>query len=545
MASDSNLIRASFGLGQARAAADVPNMQELYKSQADLAMKPFETIMGFMGEMKKKDKALDLAKSKQLQPLKNAFDGMYQSLYAQKEPLPQSFIDAIEGQVTMLQDEFETVNTIGEGDTRENERARSRIMGEFTKLKNSVVNFRGNLMQISGAIENLDGLNVEDENIEPLTYAAQIKMWDEYVAKGDMAYDFKDGVVNLSIKNYRTGTMFVNPLFSKETKDYQYGDTITLNLGQMQDMLPQKDKNLDALILENMNNAKTSGVDSAKKEGATKGGYTYDIDTAKSKYNTALNNEQQLDYAMRNAVDAVGGNSFYEDLLTSDLINKEVLNQMGFDSKIFASLNKNNDKVINKEDAEGLSEEDKQMWDNNVRTIRDAITNRNSKTGNYNFELSKELFVYWQTDKERQKHERNYDKNHKYLNPGDYSKLDDQDPYRVYTEVPSVSKSGDFIKISPQNQQITYDNIQNKTKAFQGAQGYYVRLKAKNNETMFLRYDSYEDYLKDKNSGNYSIAESSWEKTFGKDSVWGVNRYIPQSRLIEIEAAYKGVPKSR
>ena len=45
MASDSNLIRASFGLGQAKAAADVPNMQPLYKAQADLAMKPFEIIM--------------------------------------------------------------------------------------------------------------------------------------------------------------------------------------------------------------------------------------------------------------------------------------------------------------------------------------------------------------------------------------------------------------------------------------------------------------------------------------------------------------------
>ena len=113
MASDSNLIRASFGLGQARAAADVPNMQELYKSQADLAMKPFQTIMGVMGEMKKEQKAFDLAKSKQLQPLKNNFNKMYQSLYSEKEPLPQSFINAIEGQVTMLKDEFEAVNTMG------------------------------------------------------------------------------------------------------------------------------------------------------------------------------------------------------------------------------------------------------------------------------------------------------------------------------------------------------------------------------------------------------------------------------------------------
>ena len=60
---------------------------------------------------------------------------MYQSLYAAKEPLPQSFVDAVEEQVTMLQDEFEAVNTIGKGDTHENERARNRIMGKLAKLK--------------------------------------------------------------------------------------------------------------------------------------------------------------------------------------------------------------------------------------------------------------------------------------------------------------------------------------------------------------------------------------------------------------------------
>ena len=94
MASDSNLIRASFGLGQAKAAADVPNMQPLYQAQREAYNKPFQTIMGIMDEMQKEEKQFDLARSKQLQPLKNNFDKLWQSLYEDEEPLPNSLITA-------------------------------------------------------------------------------------------------------------------------------------------------------------------------------------------------------------------------------------------------------------------------------------------------------------------------------------------------------------------------------------------------------------------------------------------------------------------
>ena len=114
--------------------------------------------------------------------------------------------------------------------------------------------------------------------------------------------------------------------------------------------------------------------------------------------------------------------------------------------------------------------------------------------------------------------------------------------YRNYAEVPSVAEEGSFIKISPQQQQDAYNNLKNKTKNFQGSQGYYVKLKG----GKYLRYDSYSDYKQDKNDNKkYSIAQSSWEKTFGEDSKWGANRYIDEARLIELEGATRGVIKSR
>ena len=114
--------------------------------------------------------------------------------------------------------------------------------------------------------------------------------------------------------------------------------------------------------------------------------------------------------------------------------------------------------------------------------------------------------------------------------------------YRTYAEVPSVAKEGSFIKISPQQQQDAYNNVKNKTKNFQAAQGYYVRIKG----GKYLRYDSYSDYKKDKDDNKlHSIAQSSWEKTFGEDSKWGANRYIDEARFIELESATSGVIKSR
>ena len=436
MASDSNLIRASFALGQAQAASSVQDMGPLYRAEGEAYKQIGNVALGILDEMVRENKALKLAKTKQLQPLKNKFNEMYQSLYAAKEPLPQSFVDAVEEQVAMLQDEFEAVNTIGKGDTRENERARNRIMGKLAKLKNSVVSFRGNLMKVSGAVDNLDENNIQPEDIDPITFVSDIKKWDEYVARGDMEYVFKDGIVNLSVKNYRTGqrAVTVDPAEqavdefgevivgdAERYEEYQYGDLITFNIEEMADRLPTRPKALEAGIVANYNTSKTAAESHAKMEGAKRRGYMFDRDVNISKYNADLNDEKELQFLMKNSVSGIGGNSFHDDLLVSGIINRESALILGYDEDSFNMLDKDGDGDIDLRDKEMVSGQDRELWKYNTRTMIDAITNRYNS--NYNFGLSKELFINWQVDREQQRYENSYDSVHKKLNPNDYKVL--------------------------------------------------------------------------------------------------------------------------
>tara|TARA_R110002020_G_scaffold39812_4_gene117889 strand:+ start:347 stop:2104 length:1758 start_codon:yes stop_codon:yes gene_type:complete len=114
------------------------------------------------------------------------------------------------------------------------------------------------------------------------------------------------------------------------------------------------------------------------------------------------------------------------------------------------------------------------------------------------------------------------------------------DGYFNYTFAPKANNPGEQLQIDPTSAKKAYDNIENKTKDWSGAQGHYVKMKDKNKIPMYLRYDSRADYLQDLNDNNkLSMSKSAWEKTFGIDSdiVWNIERYIPETRVIELEGA--------
>ena len=114
------------------------------------------------------------------------------------------------------------------------------------------------------------------------------------------------------------------------------------------------------------------------------------------------------------------------------------------------------------------------------------------------------------------------------------------DGYFNYTFAPNANNPGEQLQIDPTSAKKAYDNIENKTKDWSGAQGHYVKMKDKNKIPMYLRYDSRADYLQDLNDNNkLSISKGAWEKTFGIDSdiVWNIERYIPETRVIELEGA--------
>ena len=114
------------------------------------------------------------------------------------------------------------------------------------------------------------------------------------------------------------------------------------------------------------------------------------------------------------------------------------------------------------------------------------------------------------------------------------------DGYFNYTFVPNANNPGEQLQVDPTSAKKAYDNIENKTKDWSGAQGHYVKMKDKNKIPMYLRYDSRADYLQDLNDNRkLSISKGAWEKTFGIDpnNVWNIERYIPEARVIELEGA--------
>ncbi len=117
---------------------------------------------------------------------------------------------------------------------------------------------------------------------------------------------------------------------------------------------------------------------------------------------------------------------------------------------------------------------------------------------------------------------------------------DSSDGYFNYTFVPSANKPGNQLQVDPTSAKKAYDNIENKTKDWSGAQGHYVKMKDKNGIPMYLRYDSRADYLQDLNDNKkLSISKGAWEITFGinPENVWNIERYIPETRVVELEGA--------
>ena len=113
------------------------------------------------------------------------------------------------------------------------------------------------------------------------------------------------------------------------------------------------------------------------------------------------------------------------------------------------------------------------------------------------------------------------------------------DGYFGHSYVPNAS-GGDQIQVDPTSASKAYNNLEKKTKAWEGAQGYYAYLpKSKR----YVRYDSRTDYLLDLKNGKLATNESAWKKIFGEDSIWNSERLISESRVRELEGANM-IPRS-
>jgi len=110
------------------------------------------------------------------------------------------------------------------------------------------------------------------------------------------------------------------------------------------------------------------------------------------------------------------------------------------------------------------------------------------------------------------------------------------------TFVPNVidPDSGDReIQVSNSSRANAYRNLQNKSRGFQGANGYYGITK----NGKYIRYDDKQQYDKaHKGTLNHYQSEDAWEDMFGAS--FGTDRYIDATRVAELEGAYSNVIQS-
>ena len=101
-----------------------------------------------------------------------------------------------------------------------------------------------------------------------------------------------------------------------------------------------------------------------------------------------------------------------------------------------------------------------------------------------------------------------------------------------YSYVANVTaSSGRQLQLDPDARNSAKKNILNKTREWQGSQGYYARLKGGG----YLRYDTREDFLRDKKDGDLSSDQKQWDELFSGKSKWNTERYIDEQRIFELE----------
>jgi len=239
-----------------------------------------ESITGAMDSIKKKKEQLEIDHEKQLEPFLEIADKANKKLREQKEPLPQKVVDAVQNEIERLQADYQAVNVVGKADTRENKRARTKIMAELARVTNEAINTRASFMTIAQNAGNFNSSRINSEDINPIKSILDLENMDK---NDNLSVGFVDGKLTFNTKNYETGTKQVlgfeeeedgTPILDDEgmpsidydseiEEEYQYGES-SWTSDQMLAALPTKNLETDAMILEGTNNFTKQGINDGR-----------------------------------------------------------------------------------------------------------------------------------------------------------------------------------------------------------------------------------------------------------------------------------------
>jgi len=172
--------------------------------------------------------------------------------------------------------------------------------------------------------------------------------------------------------------------------------------------------------------------------------------------------------------------------------------------------------------------------------VKDALLN--PKNDAFNLQNSREVIAQVLTTDARNKAQKD---GLLYVKPEDDGGDDDPTDYSQYIYVPNVKEgdAGEEVQISGDQRRKMQKKINDKTRNFQGTNGYYVRLSGtKDGKQMYFRFDSFDQYNEalNKYGGKIPSKKENFNKLFpDAKGGYGYNRYIDEARLTELEVGGK------
>lgn len=368
MAADNTLVQASFKEAISGAGADVPNLKPLYDSAQAINKSVFGVINTFMTGYAKEKETQRVGKARQMSGFQKQSDDLVATMYAQDEPLPEAFMMAAASHIKDLQDEFEMYNTIGKGDTQENSMARARIMGELTRAKNKIINFRAGSQIFLEGFKDVNEGEVNGKEIAGQQQALDFKNYggeDGLIATGKVEVDFGKNGFEITSKGY----------YSDATSSW--GETV-VSLESLNKNFPQTNKEHHAGIIEDH----TIMLDQGTGDGKL-GERNYNEEIQLGKWVEHVNTPEKFRNMVSSSIKGVSDTSFKQHLESNLEIPISVLDNMYYDDNgkrvdiglVFKDLNKVDDGVINEKDREGLSGQELETFNQNVDALIDALTN--------------------------------------------------------------------------------------------------------------------------------------------------------------------------
>ena len=391
MGADSVLVNAAFNEAISRGKANSINKKPLYDSIGTNMNKAFNTINSIIDRYAVKKETNRAGVRKQMAGFQKIADSLVGGMYAAKEPLPDAFINAFRDKIISLQEEFESYNTYGKGDTSENNMARTRIMGELTRVKNQAISFRADTQIFLQNLKDVQPESLYGANIPANQQALDFENYKTLVAEGKIEVNYGEKGIEITSRGYNTGSRRKrgpeDSVLGFVTENYSEGEDVVVTIGSLKAGFSPTDKAHHTEILNDINAYTAVGEDDGGKENPQR---SYNEEEAKGIFTRHVSTEEKFKNVVSSQIEGIHEirSSFRVSLENNLSIPISVLENMTYD--INGDGVDNMDSLIAELDIAGGAEgkgdgiidekdiaagENLQNFEQNLDSLIDALTN--------------------------------------------------------------------------------------------------------------------------------------------------------------------------